>query len=329
MKKKIRPILKKLIQVGMVVSDLHASIEKYVLKYKIGPVFVLEYNSNTVENMMIYENKKNFSMNNGFLNIDDIQFEIIEPTSYSIYTDYLKKYGEGIIHHLKIEVSDYFEVLEYFKSLNVKIMLHGESLGDRGKNLWTYLDTRDILGFIIEIVKVDPHFIVPKPLYRFPKNRKMFKNPFFKKVSKVGLVVKDLETAIEKYDNLFGLSSWRLREFNNKNLSDINIYGKNKNYSVKVGYHKLGSLELVLTESLTESIFSDFLEKYGENTVCYLAMEVENYNDTLTLLNSKGIKVIQSGNYLNNLKYSYLSTNNDLNFIIEIAENNKSIDFVP
>lgn len=329
MKEKTNSLFKNLIQVGMVVSNLQTSMEKYVFKYGLGPMYVLEFNSNNVEDMMIYGKKKNYSMNLGVCTIGDVRFELIEPISKSIYSDYLNEYSDGIIHHLKLEVSDYFEAFEYFKSNGIKVIQHGKQLGDKGKNIYTYFDTRDVLGFIIEIVKITPDFIKPKPEYWFPKDEKISKNPFFKRVFKVGLVVKDLDAAIEKYKDLLGFNSWTVKEFNNKNLSDMSIYGKKNDYSVKVGYYKLGNVELALTEPLSKSIFSDFLEKYGENVVSYLGMEVENYNNALTFLNSKNIKIIQSGNYLNNQKYSYFSTNNDLNFIVEIAESKKSINNLP
>jgi hypothetical protein len=321
MKNKNRAKLKSLMQVGMVVSNFKRAIEKYFYKYHISPIKVVEYNSDIIENMRIYGKKKNFSMTNGFFDIGNINFEIIKPNSKSIYTDYLSEYGEGIMHHLKIEVYDYDKAIEYFKKLGVKEILHGESLGEIGKNLWTYLDTREILGFIIEIVKLDPTFVARKPNYIMnKKNNTKEDKTIFRGVSKVGIVTKNLLESIKKYEDLLGLSPWLIEEYNNENLSNMQIYGKNKDYSFKVGYYKLGNVEIALTEALDESIFSYFIDKYGEGVICYLGIEVEDYNNALAFFNSNEIDVIQSGKYLDKIEYKYLSASCDLNFIIEISE---------
>lgn len=322
MEREIKPVFKNLIQVGMVVPDLQAAMDNYVYNYSLGLMYVLEFNSRNVANMSLYGETKNYSMDLGVCAIGDVRFELIKPISESIYSDYQNEYGNGIIHHLKLGVTDYYRVMEYFISLGIKVIQHGEQLGDKGKNIYSYLETRSVLGFIIEIVDISPDFVKPAPRLWYPENKNVLKNLLFKRVSKVGLIVKNLKTAIEKYESLFGMDPWIVKELNNKNYSDLHIYGKKRDYEARIGTFKLGNVKIVLTEPLTESIFTDFLEKYGENAVCYLGMEIDNYKDTLAFFNSRNIEVIQSGKYPDNSKYSYLSTSRDLNFIIEINEKN-------
>ncbi|MHB1347342.1 MAG: VOC family protein, partial [Candidatus Humimicrobiaceae bacterium] len=71
------------------------------------------------------------------------------------------------------------------------------------------------------------------------------------------------------------------------------------------------------------------LKRYGEGVVHHLGMEVEDYDKALIFFKSKGIEAIQSGNYLNKLRYSYLSTSSDLSYVVELAETNRSTDFFP
>ena len=70
-------------------------------------------------------------------------------------------------------------------------------------------------------------------------------------------------------------------------------------------------------------MFSDFYNKYREGIVHHLSMEIDNYDDLLNFLKSKDIKIIQSGCFQDKIRYSYFSTNKDLNFIVEIVEKNK------
>jgi len=329
MVKPTNSVFKNLIQVGMVVSNLNMSMKKYVYNFGLGPMYVLEFNQDNVQNMYLYGKKKNYSMNLGVCNIGDVRFELIEPISKSIYSDYLNKYNEGIIHHLKLEVDDYFKVIEFLKSNGIKIIQHGEQLGDKGKNIYTYLDTCNSLGFIIEIVQVASDFIKPEPDYWFPLDKKILLVPVFRKVFRIGIVVKNLDNRMKEYKNLFGLNSWVTKEFNFKNISDMHIYGRKKNYEIKAGFYTLGDVQLVLIEPLSESIYSDFLKRYGEGVVHHLGMEIENYDKALIFFKSKGVEVMQSGNYLDKLRYSYLSTSSDLSYVVEIAETNRSTDFFP
>ena len=316
----IKPIFNNLIQVGMVVSNLEQSMQKYVYNYGIGPMYVIEFNPGNVSDMYLYGKRKNYSMNLGVSPIGDVRFELIEPISGSIYSDYLNQFGEGIIHHLKLGVDNYYDALKYMESLGIKIIQMGHQLGNKGKNMYTYLDTAESLGFIIEVVNVERDFIKPKPDYWFPDNKEVVPKPIFLRPSHVGIVVKDLAYKIKQYKDLFGLKPWTVKEFSNLNVADMYVYGKKKDYALKVGFYSLKNVQVKLIEPLSESIFSDFYSKYGEGIIHHLGMSVEDYNSALTCLKSKDIKIIQSGCYQDKFKYSYLSTGKDLNFIIEIVD---------
>jgi len=323
------PLFKNLIQVGIVVEDLKESMQKYVFDYGIGPMYVIEFNSSNVTNMSLYGKKKNYRMNLGVSPIGDVRFELVEPITDSIYTDYLQKYGQGIIHHLKLAVSDYKKALDYLQSRGNKIIQVGHQVGGRGKNMYNYLDTTDTLGFIIEVVNVEDNFVKPAPDKWFPQDKSIMPAPVFKRPNSVGIVVEDLKDKISQYRDLFGLGPWIIKEFSSKNVSDMHIGKKKKDYATKVGFYTLGNVVLKLIQPLGESIFSRFYDKYGQGVVNHLGMEVKDYDKTLNLLKSKGISVAQSGCYDDKIRYSYLSTDNDLNFIVEVVSYmEKDLDIV-
>lgn len=95
---------------------------------------------------------------------------------------------------------------------------------------------------------------------------------------------------------------------------------KKKDYSVKIGFYTLGNVQFKLIEPLSDSIFNDFYDEYGEGVIHHLGMEINDYEDVLGFLKSKGVETIQSGIHSDGIKYSYVSTDSDINFIIEIAE---------
>ncbi len=312
----------------MVVPDLQKSMQKCVFDYGIGPMYILEFNPGCVSDMHLYGEKKNYSMNVGVCALGDVRYELIEPISKSIYTDYLDKYGDGIIHHLKLGVDNYFEALEYLESIGIKTIQSGNQLGDKGKNMLSYVDTSDSLGFLLEIVNIEKDFIKPQPDRWFPENKEMTTDPIFLRPNHLGVVVKDLKGKIGQYEDLFGLGPWTVKEFNSNNISDMHVYGKKKDYSVKIGFYTLGNTLFKLIEPLSDSIFSDFYDKYGEGIIHHLGMEVNDYNEALIILKSKGAEVIQSGIHLDETRYSYISTDSDINFITEIIETDNE-SFIP
>lgn len=51
--------------------------------------------------------RQDYAINIGSCNFENIRFELIEPLTESIYSEYLDKYGDKIIHHQGIAVGDY------------------------------------------------------------------------------------------------------------------------------------------------------------------------------------------------------------------------------
>ena len=49
-------------------------------------------------------------------------------------------------------------------------------------------------------------------------------------------------------------------------------------------------------------------------------MEVDNYEEKLNYLNSKGVKTLYSGRYLDKIRFSFMDTKKHLNFTIQISD---------
>ena len=313
------PLFKKLLQVGMVVSDLESSMKKYVYDYGIGPMYALKFNSGNVSHMSIYGKPKKYSMNIGVCPIGDIRFELIEPLSDSIYSEFLARNGEGIIHHLKLDVENYDQTLKYFDFVGIDSIQSGHQLGDRGESIYNYLETSKRLEFICEITDVSDDFIKPQPDQWYPQKRDYV--PIFKRPTHAGIIVKDLNRKIKEYSDYFSMKDWYVKKFDSGLIENTYIHGKRKDYSVKIAFYELGNVLIKLIEPLDESIYTEFYNKYGDGIIHHLGMEVDNYASDLDKLKSKGLKVLQSGIYLDRTRYAYISTDHEINFITEIVEN--------
>ena len=140
-------IFNRVLQIGIVVRDLKASIQKYEA-LGIGPWQVHTLDSSNVRNMTIRKESRDYSMKVAFSKIGNLNWELIEPLdNESIYAEFLKEHGEGI-HHVAFDVEDFHETLDYFQEKGVGVLQGGISEPDFG---FAYLDTGDALGCIAEI----------------------------------------------------------------------------------------------------------------------------------------------------------------------------------
>jgi len=82
----------------------------------------------------------------------DKQFEIVElvdATGPNLYSKFIAEGNSGL-HHLGIYTKNAEEIIKQFEQqFNVEIV----QVGKLGKLIFTYLDTKDILGYYIEILE--------------------------------------------------------------------------------------------------------------------------------------------------------------------------------
>ena len=209
-------------------------------------------------------------------------------------------------------MDDHKKALDILGSKDIEIIQSGEQIGGSGRNIYTYIDTKKQFGFITEIVHITRDFIKPDPDNWFPPDNDKF-DPIFLRPSAVGIVVKNIEARIRDYQEL-NIGPWNIYDFGKEN---------NPGFKAKMAFCRLGNLLFKLIEPKSVSIFSEFLEKSGEN-IHHIKMEVQDYEKTLRYLQSRGVKTTLSGCFTDEVRFSFLDTSKDINFITEIS--NKSIE---
>ena len=75
--------------------------------------------------------------------------QLIEGTE-NVYYDFLQQNREGF-HHVDVIVHEIDDWIYFFEKKGIKVSQKGKSL-----RKWAYLDTSDLLGFILELVEVAP-----------------------------------------------------------------------------------------------------------------------------------------------------------------------------
>jgi len=140
---------------------------------------------------------------------------------------------------------------------------------------------------------------------------------FLKNISKISIIVRNLNEAIRTYYNGYGVGPWKVFEQKSSDSTDLFTNDKNKNYTNRIAYSYIGSTQLELIEPMdNSSIFYNFLDKEGEG-IHHLGYETEDFEEVYKFFTNKGLKLIHSGNWFGN-KFAYFDTGKDLKHIIEI-----------
>ena len=83
------------------------------------------------------------------MQLGDVEVELIQPLEgRSGYSDFLDQTGGGI-HHVLFEVSDIDPVIQELAKSGVTVLQSGT--GIRPGTRWVLLDTREMLGFYVEL----------------------------------------------------------------------------------------------------------------------------------------------------------------------------------
>jgi methylmalonyl-CoA/ethylmalonyl-CoA epimerase len=140
-------------------------------------------------------------------------------------------------------------------------------------------------------------------------------------VSQIGIVVRDMETAIRNYSDIFGIIFTKvfIPEYFNK------IYrGKPGDFRFKVALGMMGELQIELIEVLEgQTIYGEFLEKKGEG-LHHLGFDVENMDERIEALERLGISVLQSGERVG-VRWAYMDTEQLVGVIFELLQREKNI----
>jgi catechol 2,3-dioxygenase-like lactoylglutathione lyase family enzyme len=141
--------LDKFDQIGIVVNN----IEKAAQMYR--KLFNFKGNINIVEQSatVYYKGQEaTFNMKKIMQFFGGKQFEIVEvvdATGPNLYSKFIAEGNSGL-HHLGIYTKNAEEIITQFEQqFNVEIV----QVGKLGKLTFTYLDTKDILGYYIEILE--------------------------------------------------------------------------------------------------------------------------------------------------------------------------------
>jgi hypothetical protein len=145
------PSFSETVQIGIVVRDLEATMQRYVDAYGIGPWELHEFHAGEAEELHEHGRPVQRSWRLANTMVGPVEWELIEPgDDESDYARFLTEKGEGV-HHIAVTPADYDRALADEARKGRQPVLSGRFSGFRV----AYLPTEQDLRVILEIYSDD------------------------------------------------------------------------------------------------------------------------------------------------------------------------------
>ena len=132
-----------------------------------------------------------------------------------------------------------------------------------------------------------------------------------KKIEHIGIAVKNLNEAINFYENILGLKCYKIEEVEEQ--------------KVKTAFFKVGETKIELLESTnSEGPISKFIEKRGEG-LHHIAFGIKDLSTSLNELEGKNINLIDNNpkEGADDLNIAFFHPKSAHGVLIELCENKK------
>lgn len=138
-------------------------------------------------------------------------------------------------------------------------------------------------------------------------------------VHQIGIVVRDLEPALEEYSRRLGIGPWRVYRFAPPALSDTRLRGRDARFSMWVALASTGTMQWELIQPIEgPSIYEEFLDAHGEGLhhvqVSYGDMTCEEIVGEFA---ARGFPPLMEGNF-HGSRFVYFDTEGPIKTVVEI-----------
>jgi hypothetical protein len=139
----------------------------------------------------------------------------------------------------------------------------------------------------------------------------------------VGFVVRDLEAAVRRYWERFGIGPWRVYTYGPPLMKEMTYRGRAQAYTMRIALCQHGPLVVELIQSVAgPNIYEEFLAERGEG-LHHVRTVVDDVAAATAGLEAAGYACIQSGRGFGvrgDGAFAYFDTTADLGVIYEVAE---------
>lgn len=152
--------------------------------------------------------------------------------------------------------------------------------------------------------------------------------PAFTATMQIGIVVPDLDAAIERYEKDFGIGPWQRHQFQPGEVKEWRERGRAVEGGAKTRFAAamVGTTQWELIEPLDDhGIFAEFLARTGgTGGVHHIAVKATNYDALLSAEATRGqpprplAMECELGGQYEGIKVAYLDTQRDLGVLLEV-----------
>jgi methylmalonyl-CoA/ethylmalonyl-CoA epimerase len=143
------------------------------------------------------------------------------------------------------------------------------------------------------------------------------RKPVFTQTTQIGIVVRDLDKAIQNYVDVYGIGPWNVWEVGPGDINDLEVHGQPPTYRARAASTMVGDVQWELIEPLDDtSPFAHFLAGKGEG-VHHIAVTTPDFEGAMAQQAQRQNVPVLSGE-AQGINVALLSTERELGVILEV-----------
>ncbi len=142
------------------------------------------------------------------------------------------------------------------------------------------------------------------------------REPVFNETVQLGIVVRDLEATVRRYQDDYGIGPWRFDRNDLGAANNYREYGRPVERSNRVAITTVGRVMWELIEPLDEEgIYARFLDEKGEG-IHHVAVATPDFGETVARAERKDGLMLRCEH--SGIDIAYLDTQRDLGVVLEV-----------
>jgi methylmalonyl-CoA/ethylmalonyl-CoA epimerase len=142
------------------------------------------------------------------------------------------------------------------------------------------------------------------------------REPVFNETMQLGIVVRDLEATVRRYEDDYGIGPWRFDRIDLGEANNYREYGEPVERSNRIAIAMVGRVMWELIEPLDEDgIYARFLAEKGEG-VHHVAVATPDFDETVARAERKDGVMLSCKH--SGIDIAYLDTLRDLGVVLEV-----------
>ncbi len=140
-------------------------------------------------------------------------------------------------------------------------------------------------------------------------------------VEQIGIVVRNVDQAVEFFTSVFGWGPFQIRE---SEMKGFTYDGRRGDCRLKMAFARSGDIEIELIEVLEgETPHTDFLRRHGEG-MQHLRFRVDDFDGMIAALAKKGVEPLWSQRFPGIAAFAYMKAEKTSGLMVELFEMKES-----